>query len=401
MDAWQRVYTAVSGRTPDRVPVVPKIWVDLGANLTGTELTEVVADQVTALRVIADAGRICGVDGVRLFHFPPRRIECLDEEVIEVDAAGEVLGAVDMHGGLHTHLLDPTTFDVESSYFMSYHHYWTADAPFVEDAGHARRICVPPKQHYEELGWGQRLFDFQEALGRETAILGDCSSGTMAFLVCMRGMNTAMLDLIDEPALVHLIMEKGTAIAVEKAKFNLDRGINVLRLNDSVGNMSVMSPSHWKEYVFPHMKTFCSEVHAYDPSARIYCHICGNILPIVEDLVETGLDCIGPLDPLGGFSPADVRSRVGNAVSLMGGVNALTFTDGTPGDIRQEARRCIEEAAADGGFVLGSGCVVPRSAAQENLVALRNAADEFGVYRNGRLPFGSPGGFDAVSRRET
>ena len=385
MDAWQRVYEAVDNRVPDRVPVVPKIWVDLGAALTGTSLVDVVRDPMIALRVIADAGRLCTVDGVRLFHFPPRNVHEQDGRVWEVDGDGKPLGDIDMKGGLHTHLSDPTHFDVTNNDFMAYHHYWTAASPFLNDEAEAKSIAVPAKDYYEELGWGERLAVFQAELGKETAILGDCSSGTMAFLVTMRGMNTAMMDLIEEPDLVHRIMEKGVAVAVEKAKFNIDRGVLVLRLNDSVGNMSVMSPAHWREFVFPHMRDFCSEVHRYSDAARIYCHICGNVLPIAEDLVETGLDCIGPLDPLGGFSPADVRERVGDAVSLMGGVNTLTFVDGTPADIREEAHTCILEAGEHGGFVLGSGCVVPRSAQKENLVALRAAADEFGVYEGGKL----------------
>lgn len=386
MDAWERVYTAVDNKVPDRVPSVPKIWVDLGAALTGTDLVDVVADPMTALRVIAEGGRICEVDGVRLFHFPPRRVAQRDGHVYEIDSENEIVGEVDMQGGLHTHLEDPARFDVTNRYYMAHHHYWSAQVPFVNDVGQAAAIVIPPKEYYEELGWGERLALIRGELGDDTAVLGDCSSGTMAFLVCMRGMNAAMIDLIEEPDLVHRIMEKGIAIAVEKAKFNVDRGIRVLRLNDSVGNMSVMSPQHWRQFVFPHMKDFCDEVHRYADDARIYCHICGNVLPIVEDLVETGLDCIGPLDPLGGFTPADVRSRIGDAVSLMGGVDTLSFVNRTPEEIVEESRRCIEGAGAAGGFVLGSGCVVPRSAKRENLAALRTAADRYGTYQAAKLP---------------
>ena len=32
---------------------------------------------------------------------------------------------------------------------------------------------------------------------------------------------------------------------------------------------------------------------------KIYSHICGNVLPVIDDLVDAGIDCIGPLDPLG------------------------------------------------------------------------------------------------------
>lgn len=382
MTEWDRLYCAVDGGMPDRVPAVPKIWVDLAAALTHTPLVEVVRSPEVALRVVFDAGLRCGVDAVRLFHFPPRRLVEGETSVYEVDAEGAVLGEVDMQGGLHTHLRDGSLFDIRDPYRMAHHHYWSAPSPFVDDEDDARSIAVPTAAYYEELGWGARLEPY---LGPRTgggpAIVGDCSSGTMAFVVCMRGMTRALMDLIENQALVHRIMEKGVAIAVEKAKFNIDRGLRVLRLNDSVGNMSVMSPQHWREFVAPHMSDFCTEVHRYRPEARIYCHICGNVLPIAEDLVKTGLDCIGPLDPMGGLTPGDMRHRVGSSVALMGGVDTLSFLNKTPEEIVEEGRRCIEEAGADGAFILGSGCVVPRAAPLEAVAALRTAVDRFGVYR--------------------
>jgi uroporphyrinogen-III decarboxylase len=116
------------------------------------------------------------------------------------------------------------------------------------------------------------------------------------------------------------------------------------------------------------------------PGALIYCHICGNVLPILEDLVETGLDCIGPLDPLGGFTPADARRRVGDRAALMGGVNTMTLANGTPDDVLAESRVCIEQAGQNGGYILGSGCAIPRTASLENLTALSEAAHRFGSY---------------------
>ena len=385
MKAQERCYTAIDGRVPDQVPVVPKIWVDLGARLTGTPLTEVVRNPLTALQVIARAGQACGVDAVRQFHFPARRIREEGERVFEVDEQGEVVGEIDMAGGLGTRLLDSTRFDISDPRSMGYHHYWSAEVPFVRDRADAERIAVPSKEFYLEQGCGDRQRQVIGELGQEIAVFGDCSSATMAFLVCMRGMNRALLDLIEEPDLVRAIMEKGAAIAIEKGKFNIDLGLKILRLNDSVGNMSVISPEHWRRYVFPRMREVCTALHDYDPEVRIYCHICGNILPIAEDLVETGLDCIGPLDPLGSFTPAQIRERVGHAVSLMGGVNTLTFLDGKPEQIIEEALSCLRQAGDRGGYVLCSGCVVPRDSARDNLVALREAADAYGIYENGKL----------------
>jgi uroporphyrinogen-III decarboxylase len=174
-------------------------------------------------------------------------------------------------------------------------------------------------------------------------------------------------------------MEKGAAHAIEKGKFHIDTGLKMLRLNDSVANMSVISPQHWREFILPHMKTVCDELHGYRSGVRIYCHICGNVMPIMEDLITTGLDCIGPLDPLGNFTCAQAREAVGDRIALMGGVNTLSFLNSTPEELVEEARVCIEGAGRNGGYILGSGCVIPRSAPKENLLALATASERFGT----------------------
>jgi hypothetical protein len=381
----ERIYTAISGQAPDRVPVVPKIWVDLAARLTDTKLTEVITEPLTALRVIVEAGIKCRVDGVRQFHFPKRRVLEADGKVFEVDEKGRRTGEIDMLGGLMTHLYDSKDFHLEDPYMMAHCQYWASKEPFVRNLKDASRIAVPDKAYYEEIGCGQRQREAMKLAGDNVAILGDCNSATLAFYVSLRGMHQALLDLIEHPQLVHRVMEKGVAIAIEKGKFNIDLGLKMLRLNDSVGNISVISPNHWRTFVFPHMKEVCDELHRYAPDVKIYCHICGNILPVAEDLVKAGIDCIGPLDPLGGFTPLEIRERVGDSVVLMGGVDTLSFINSTSEEIVEEARKCIVQAGRKGGYILGSGCVIPRSTRKRNVEALRTASEQYGIYQNGHL----------------
>ena len=382
----ERLYVAVSGGVPDRVPVVPKIWVDLAANLTGTPFVDVLEDPLVALRVIVEAGRLVGADAVRQFHFPKRRIRRDGAVLVEVDAAGRRRGRIDIDGGWATHLDDPREFDFEDPYTMAHHTAWACfGAPYVTSREQARRIAVPTRALYEELGWGERQKQVLAEAGDTIALIGDLNSATLAFLVVLRGLEAAMTDLLDNPALVHAVLEKGVEIAIERGRYVVDLGHRVLRLNDSVANMSLISPETWREFVYPHMKTVCDEIHRYNPDVRIYCHICGNVTPILEDLVALGLDCIGPLDPLGQMQPREVRRVVGDRVALMGGVDTLAFIRERPDQIEKQARACIEGAGESGGYVLGSGCVVPRAASQESLRALRRAAELYGRYQGGSL----------------
>lgn len=381
----ERLYTAISGGVPDRVPVVPKIWVDFSAKYTNTNIYEIIENPYKTLEVLVETGLSLKLDAVRQFHFPKRIIDIDGDIVYEINKAGRRIGAIDMYGGLSTHLFDVKDYKIDDPYMMAHHHYWSASEPIINNLDDVKKISIPNKEFLNQLDWKENQIEIMKLASDSIALIGDCSSATLAFYVCLRGMDRAMFDLIENPDLVHATMEKGVEIAIAKGKFNIDLGLKILRLNDSVANMSVISPNHWKEFIKPHMKQVCGELHKYDKDVRIYCHICGNVAPIIEDLIETGLDCIGPLDPLGGYSCGQLRQLAGDRISLMGGINTLSFINSTEQEIYDEAVECIQGAGEKGGFILGSGCVIPKMSNVKNINAIVMAANKNGVYQNGKL----------------
>lgn len=374
MEPAERLQVTFDGGIPDRVPVMPKIWVDLGADLTGTDLRRVIEDPAVALRVLVDAAIATGCDGARQLLFPARKTVEEGGRLFEIDARGRRLGEIDLLGGLATRLECAEGFRLEDPNHIAFHTSWLSAEPSVKNLADVRRMAVPDKSFYESTGYGDLLRESIRYAGSRVGLCGDCDSATLAFAVCFRGMQQALMDLIDEPQLAHAVMEKGTAFAIERGKFNIDLGLRILRLNDSVANMSVISPKQWRQFIFPHMKTVCDELHAYCPAVKIYCHICGNMLPIAADLIEAGLDCLAPLDPLGGFTVAEIRKAVGDEAVLMGGVNTLSFAQSETDEIRREAVQCIEQGNRNGRYILASGCALPRASKPENIMALTEAS---------------------------
>ncbi len=375
-----RFRTALSGGTPDRVPTYPKIWLDLAAALTGTDPIRAIEDPLLAARIVVEAAIDVGADGARLFHFPARKTRHEDGIFVELDAEGRTLGPIDMEGGLATQLLDEGSFHLEDPFRIAFLTSWASPRPLVRNLADVDRIAVPDKTFYEQAGCGDRQRQILDLAAGKIALAGDMGSATLAFNVLLRNMNDALLDLIEDPRLVDAIMDKGAAVVIEKGKFFIDNGVDILRLNDSVANMSVISPKAWRRFIGPRFKTICDELHGYAPEAKIYCHICGNVQPVIEDLVKTGLDCIGPLDPLGGVDCARVRELAGGEMALMGGVNTLSFVDPLTDPIADETGRCIRAAGAGGAFIVGSGCALPRNSRRENLTAFCRAAELHGRY---------------------
>ena len=65
----------------------------------------------------------------------------------------------------------------------------------------------------------------------------------------------------------------------------------------------------------------------------------------------------------------------GDRVAIVGNVHTVTeLLQGTPEMVRASAQRCIDQAGAGGGFLLGSGCIVPRYTPLENVRAMVEVA---------------------------
>lgn len=147
--------------------------------------------------------------------------------------------------------------------------------------------------------------------------------------------------------------------------------IDAFYIGDPSASASLISPKHFEQFCLPAYQKFCS--HFKKSDILIYIHICGNSNPILEMMAETGADVIEPLDPLGGVKVDEAKSRVGNRVALMGGVNILTLSDGSVDDVINEAvLKCRQGGPY--GYVLASGDMVPPNTPFENIKALVDVA---------------------------
>lgn len=360
------------GICPDRAPVVAKIWLDWAVQHGYARADEAIGNPGVAMQAVVNACMDMEMDAARLFLMPPRPAQWRSDVLWQVDADGKPLGRVDLNGGWATMLERGEDFNIESPEITMNIQSYAADEPPVREASDARRIAVPDADWYDARGYGQMVARAALLAGGNMDLVGDCNGGTLSFYIGLRGMTRALTDLFDDPDMVHACMEKGVEICLERARFFLRHGVNVLRYNDSSANMMLVSPGMWRQFVFPHLKRFCDEVHALSTETRIYCHMCGDILPVIGDIRAAGIDMIGPLDPLSGHSVAEFRKAAGSDALLMGGVNTLTLLNGSKEEVSREARACLRDGGA--GFALGSGCAVARDTPPENLRALVETA---------------------------
>ena len=80
-------------------------------------------------------------------------------------------------------------------------------------------------------------------------------------------------------------------------------------------------------------------------------HTDGNIMPIVEQMVQCKPDALHSLDPQGGVDLREVKRLYGDRVALCGNVNCGLLQTGTEDEVRADVRRALHDGMPGGGYI--------------------------------------------------
>ena len=197
-------------------------------------------------------------------------------------------------------------------------------------------------------------------VGQTHSVLG-WVEGPFAQYCDLRGVNEAMMDLMDRPELFGQAAEVLVHNAIAFARAQTQAGADMIGVGDAAA--SLIGPALYTEHVLLWQRKLFDGIHADGAAAKL--HICGNIRDIVEHMASTGPDIID-VDWMVPLSHA--RQAVGPDLALCGNFDPTSvLLQSSPQDVAAAARRCI----ADGGdrFILMPGCEVPQHTPEANLRA--------------------------------
>ena len=80
-------------------------------------------------------------------------------------------------------------------------------------------------------------------------------------------------------------------------------------------------------------------------------HTDGNIMPIIDMLVETNPHALHSLDPMAGVDIKTVKERYGGRVALCGNVNCALMQTGTDDEVRESAQYALQYGKPGGGYI--------------------------------------------------
>ncbi len=187
----------------------------------------------------------------------------------------------------------------------------------------------------------------------------------------MCGMENLLLWLATEPGFVHQLLE-GIAdfdlrtLELFAARFEFD-GVAV---SDDYGTQRAMliGPEAWRRFIRPHLARLFARARAAGKTT--FLHSCGNVRPIVPDLVDLGLDILHPIQPEA-MDVAELKREFGRHLSFCGGLGTQRLlARGSPAEIRAEVRRLKRVMGRGGGYILETGITIQADAPLDNIVAM-------------------------------
>ena len=134
----------------------------------------------------------------------------------------------------------------------------------------------------------------------------------------------------------------------------------------------------FRTFIKPRLARLVDMTHSH--GAAFLFHSCGAIRPLIDDLIEIGVDILDPLQAAAdGMDPQGLKDAYGRRVCLHGGIcTQHLLPHGTPDEVRAEVRRRIDILGAGGGYILAPCHNIQSVGPAENVVAMYDTGYELG-----------------------
>jgi hypothetical protein len=224
----------------------------------------------------------------------------------------------------------------------------------------------------------------RDARGASRYVFGK-TGGPYLRTTFVRGEAQFLLDIASDAHLALALADKMAdhlaAVGVEAIRrWNLqETGMSIW--DDMAGNHAPMfSPDQFERIFLPGYRRM---IKAYrDAGApHVFLHSDGNILPLLEMLVDAGIDGLNPLERRAGMDPVLLRTRFPKLVLIGGMDNTDTLINGPVQKIEAEARALID-MGGDGGLIIGTHSVSPEIPL-ENFAAYHRCCRTYGAWPRG------------------
>jgi uroporphyrinogen decarboxylase len=226
-------------------------------------------------------------------------------------------------------------------------------------------------------------------LREETPYAISTGIGGVVYEICwyMRGLERWFMDTLENTDFCEALLNRTLKFWMDYyVGFMAEVGdiIDIVMIGDDLAGQHgpLFSPDFYRRLVKPRHKKLIQHIKSLT-SAKIWYHTCGGCTEYIPDLIDNGIDILNPVQiSAAKMGPQNLKNTFGKDIVFWGGgidsQHVLPFAK--PAEIREHVRRNLEIFKPGGGYVFNNVHNIQTGVPAENIVAMYDAAYEFGFY---------------------
>ena len=194
----------------------------------------------------------------------------------------------------------------------------------------------------------------------------------------VRGMENAMIDPFIFPLNSDKLVGKLADLKIEFWDAELDElgdVVDIVGEGDDYGTQvsQLISPEQFRANYKPHFTRVLQFIKKKAPNVKLIFHSCGNVRPIIPDLIEIGVDILNPVHiSATGMEPVQLKKDFGQSIVFWGGGvdTQKVLPTGDIKDVKDDVKKNIEALAPGGGFVFSAVHNIQAEVPPENIMVM-------------------------------
>jgi len=223
--------------------------------------------------------------------------------------------------------------------------------PDPDDPGRVAGLAKQARELYYET-------DYALAAGHISAgIFQDCWNlrGMMNFIIDMKRNRDFAEALLDKVTQIHIGMWNNFLDAVSEY-------VDIVETADDLAGQTnlLISPQMYRELIKPRHAAL-NEAIRKKTNAKLLYHSCGALMPLIDDLIEIGVDILNPIQPLPGLmNPEQLKTRYGGKLIFHGGLDVqILLPTGSPQQVREHVQHYFDVLGTDRYIMAPANSVQP------------------------------------------
>jgi uroporphyrinogen decarboxylase len=235
--------------------------------------------------------------------------------------------------------------------------------------GIAAFYWLPPEVHEAQL---RRI----KALVGDSLVIIAHTGGVMAMPRADKYIEFSY-KLFDAPEEVLAEMDRRVRVGREDIRRWVDRGVDACLCPADLADNSgpFYNPEQMDQFVYPGMKQWAAAVK--EAGSISILHTDGNILPILDGIINSGIDAVQAIDPTAGLDLATVKAHSAGRICLCGNMDCGMLQTGTEDQVYECAAETMRIGKEGGRFVFTTSNVIEHGAPLENVLAMFRACRDF------------------------